>query len=709
MFVEIHIRQLKKGNKMKKNIIDKRHYLRLNKPLVALLSGVLATYSVNSSAVTFSDIATQVDAGIDYRRVESPIDALWDPIRQGLFFFEDLPSSPGATRGAPGVALLDFDNDGDLDIYVTNGPGVANSLYANQLKETGQLSYVDVGASSGAGAIEQDSSGVCFGDIDNDGDDDILVLGVNESNRLFKNNGDKTFEDISISSTIGNGIHNPSSCTMGDINNDGLLDIYIGNSYNNWSHRLPIMLFGFENLIESNQLFLNAGNNVFTDVSETSGILTQKEITWAVAMVDYDQDGDLDIISADDQGGKLPTKFGGLDVGFIRIYNNDGSGQFSDVTASSGTMQYGAWMGLAFGDLNADGNMDMFASNLGDYSGLFVGGALGIPYVLGDWSSSWYLGNADNQFTRASAGALVATPFGWGADITDYDNDGDADIVYHGGADFATYQDGSNPGAMLLNDGAANFTYDALALSQSTNHTRRNVRGVVMGDLNNDGFSDIVSVSAQNWPQFAPLVPMLPFPVGSPFDASATLWPAFFPLDATNPAAGFVWSGIDPEDGTLSVEINSADNNNQWIKIKMLGTKGITEKGSVNRNGIGSIIKFTPQDGQTAMLPVVGGSSYASQSSLEKTFGLGVEDHGTIDILWPGGVRNKLYYAHASDNILFPEIPCSYADESLNPHEYSHCVLSSLKQIKHQGFIDYSQFYHFYFSALKAYHDYREL
>ncbi|VAW52333.1 hypothetical protein MNBD_GAMMA06-1274 [hydrothermal vent metagenome] len=692
---------------MKKNV---KGYIKLpkcNKKLFILLLGVVSVSPLSSVAVTFTDIATDPATGIEYRRGESVIDALWDPLRQEIFSITDFPTAPGATRGTPGVALADFDNDGDLDIYVTNGPGISNSLYSNQLKETGQLSYLDIGASSGAAAIEQDSTGVCFGDIDNDGDKDILVLGRNESNRLFENQGDGNFTDISASSSIASGIHNPSSCAMGDINNDGLLDIYIGNSYNDWSHRLPIMLFGFEQLIENNQLYLNTGSNVFTDVSETSGILTQKEITWAVAMVDYDQDGDLDIISADDQGGKLPTKFGGLDVGFIRIYNNDGSGQFTDVTATSGTMQYGAWMGLAFGDLNHDGNMDMFASNLGDYSGLFVGVTTGIPYQLGDWSSSWYLGDENNQFSRASNGALVATPFGWGAAISDYDNDGDSDIVYHGGADFAVYQDGSNPGAMLLNDGAANFTYDALALSQSTNHVSRNVRGVVMGDLNNDGFSDIVSVSAQNWPQFAPLVPMLPFPLGSPFDAAA-LWPAFFPVDAANPLAGFVWSGIDPEDGTLSIEINSADNNNNWVKVKTLGSKGIANNGSVNRDGIGAIIRFTPEAGKTAMLPVTAGSSYASQNSLEKIFGLGDAEHGTIEILWPGGVRNKLYYVHSSEAILFPEIPCSFDDESLNKKAYSHCVWYSLKQIKEEGLIDRHQAIYFYFSALRAYSDFRK-
>jgi len=679
----------------------------MHKTLTSFSVSALCALAVNPAfGVTFGDIAAGDGAGIQYRRGESVNDVLWDNVRQGVFKFEDLPGSPGNTRGAPGVALLDYDDDGDLDIYVTNGPGVANSLYSSQLHETGVLSYIDVGLDSGVAASDQDSTGVCFGDIDNDGDPDLLVLGRNEPNRLFENQGDGTFSNISDSSQIGVGVHNPSSCAMGDINNDGLLDIYIGNSYNDWSHRLPVMLFGFEFMIEANQLYVNTGDNVFSDVSASSGILTQKEITWAVSMVDYDQDGDLDIISADDQGGKPPAFVGGADVGFIRIYNNDGSGNFTDVTAGSGTMEYGAWMGLAFGDLNHDGQLDMFASNLGDYSGLFTGLATGLPYSVGDWASSWFFGDDSGNFSRAPAGAVVATPFGWGAAISDYDNDGDADILFHGGADFAIFQDGTNPGAVLQNDGSGNFTRDATALATSTDHVRRNVMGVAMGDLNNDGFPDIVSVSGQDWPAFAPLAPMLPFPIGSPFDSSAMLWPAFFPLDQQNPAAGFVWSGIDPLDGTLSVEINNAENSNHWVKVRTLGTVGITSRGRVNRDGIGAIISFTPTGGQTAMTPVQGGSSYASQNSLAKTFGLGASDAGTVDILWPGGVRNQLHHVYASETLLFPEIPCSYDADDLTLHGYSHCVWKSLTQVKREHLINRRQRLRFYLSAMRAYADY---
>lgn len=680
-------------------------YIR-NIPAIWLTNAMLFSPLVEAN-ITFNDIAKFGGAGITYQRTESTIDALWDPIRQaGVFHIEDLPTSPGATRGAPGVALLDYDGDGDLDIYVTNGPGSANSLFSSQIEETGDLVFQDVGILSGVALTEQDSTGVCFGDIDNDGDPDLLVLGRDEANHLMENQGNGSFVDISTNSHIDQSVRNPSSCAMGDINNDGLLDILVGNSYNDWSHRLPIMLFGFEHLVESNQMLLNVGSNQFVDVSDASGVAASNDITWAVSMIDYDQDGDLDIVTANDQGGKIPAAYGGADVGFIRILKNDGAGYFTDVTSTSGTMEYGAWMGLAFGDLNHDGNMDMFASNTGDYSGIFFGQAVGINYAVGDWSSSWFLGDENGHFDRAPAGAVVATPFGWGAGMFDYDNDGDSDIIFQGGADFAILQDGTNPGAILQNDGLANFSRDSTALATSTDHTRRNVRGVSIGDLNDDGFPDVVSVSAQDWPAFAPLAPVLPFPLGGPFDSTAQIWPTFFPVDPADPSQGFVWSGIDPLNGSLSVEVNSADNGNGWLKVSALGTKDISPAGRVNRDGIGAIIRVTPYGGTTAMTPVLGGSSYASQHSLEKLFGMGASSWATVDILWPGGVRNQLRYVAVGESIRFPEIPCSYDDQEANPWEYAYCVWHALTDVKRGGYISRTQRLHFFVSAMQAYGDY---
>lgn len=122
--------------------------------------------------ITFRNIATDVNSGINYERVESLRNTLFEEIKQQpVFTFpEDAINTPILPSGMPGVAVLDYDNDSDPDIYVTNGPGAANSLYSNQLNETGQLTFVDVAQQAGVTATEQDSSGVSIGDIDNDGD-----------------------------------------------------------------------------------------------------------------------------------------------------------------------------------------------------------------------------------------------------------------------------------------------------------------------------------------------------------------------------------------------------------------------------------------------------------------------------------------------------------------------------------------------------------
>jgi len=313
------------------------------------------------------------------------------------------------------VAILDYDGDGDLDIYVTNGPGAANSLYSNQLEETGQLTFVDVAEAAGVAATDQDSNGVSYGDIDNDGDHDLLVLGAGEANRLFENLGDGTFVDITAASGMGEDNRYSSSASMGDVNGDGWLDIVVANSFD-WDNQIPINSEPFA-LNDHNQLFLNRGNNTFVDVSATSGIenLTGfgegvpdggATITWAIAMVDYDLDGDLDIIHADDQAAIPIGELGGVDRGLLHVLQNDGTGNFTDVTASVNLNVPGGWMGLSFADFNADGNMDILGSNFGEISSN--------PVITFPASSRWFLGQDDGTFTDPGVGSLVATGFGWG-------------------------------------------------------------------------------------------------------------------------------------------------------------------------------------------------------------------------------------------------------------------------------------------------------
>ena len=236
-------------------------------------------------------------------------------------------TQPIKPHGAPGVAIFDHDGDGDLDLYVTNGPGAPNSLFSNQLAETGELAFVDLAVAAGVAATDQDSSGVCYGDVDNDGDPDLYVMGRSEPNRLFENLGNGTFADVTALSGTAGGSLSATTCSFGDVNGDGLLDLFVGNSFD-MATSIPIFIEPFA-LNERNQLFVNTGGNVFVDDSVGSGIAAAQDITWAVALVDVDQDGDTDAVTANDNAGMPFARDGGVDRGFIRILKNDGGGNFT--------------------------------------------------------------------------------------------------------------------------------------------------------------------------------------------------------------------------------------------------------------------------------------------------------------------------------------------------------------------------------------------
>lgn len=682
-----------------------RHFV-LNAIAIGLsLASVKVCASDDSHSVTFHDIAAHDGAGITYRRAKSPSrDAIFDAIRaQPVFTFADVPRTPEKARGAPGVAIFDYDGDGDLDMYVTNGPGVANSLYSNQLVETGHLTFIDTAQKAGVAATDMDSNSLCYGDIDNDGDQDMYVTGAGEPNRLFENQGDGTFVDITASSATGAGPQYPAGCSMGDVNGDGLLDIVVANNSATWEHRLSVFQpFGHN---APNQLFVNAGGNTFADVSASSGVQTLAELppgesgrTWATAMVDYDMDGDVDIVFGDDQGAVPDAASGGVNRGIIHLLQNNGAGQFTDVSVEAGTNHPGAWMGFAFADFNADGHLDIFGTNGGDYTlQLFP-----LPMKLGDGASRWFLGQADGSFTDPGVGSMISTVFGWGVIAKDYDNDGDADVMFYGGLDTGPYVDKSNPGAVLRNDGNANFSYDLNVLAGSTDHSRRNPQGVASGDLNKDGFVDIVTVSNFDIPESYPLQ-HYPIQFGSVADATAFYFPSFTP---TGPGE-FVWSGLRPVDGTITVEVNSGDNDNRWASVDLMGTVGMTSGGRANRDGIGAVVRFTPRGGRPVMYPVVGGASYGSEDSLTVNLGMGKAHNGTVEVLWPGGTRNRFYGLSASEHIVLPEIPCSYDADWDSKRDYQDCVQTAITELTGTGKLDRKLMGRLIASSMRAYHDAR--
>jgi enediyne biosynthesis protein E4 len=219
-----------------------------------------------------------------------------------------------------------------------------------------------------------------------------------------------------------------------------------------------------------------------------------------------------------------------------------------------------------------------------------------------------------------------------------------------------------------------------------------------------------VSVSSFDKPEPVPLVRYsVSFSYGSPFDPTAVFVPEFSPDPHPEHEGGFLWGGplFEYPDGTLSVEINSGNNGNGWVEVRTLGTVGVTSGGRVNRDGIGAIVLFTPKHGRPVMRPVLGGSSYSSQDSLAATFGLGSAQHGTVEVLWPGGVRNRLYDVHPSERIVLPEIPCSFTGNWASIVPYRACIETALDELVARGMLNQPLRARWLSSALRAFSERR--
>jgi len=669
--------------------------------LAALLFAITAPLLADGG-VTFTDIAANNGAGITYQRTPS---ATFQEVIDGyanfpmtvpdfLVFRVQYPMKP---RGVPGVALLDYDNDGDVDIYVTNGPGSANSLYSNQLQESGQVTFVDVATAAGVDATAQDSAGACFGDIDNDGDHDLYVTGLGEPNILYANNGDGTFTDITAASGVAGYGRYSDDCSMGDVNLDGLLDIMVANTYDSWEHREASNSDPHYPGYQHNVLFINQGGNAFADASAAAGVETVYNMagpglsgaswTWIVSFVDMDQDGDSDIIWADNQG---PYNGDPANLrGFNRLFRNDGTGHFVDDTPNVGLDVHGSWMGLAFGDYNCDGYLDLFSSNLGHYNS------------SNTRLSQFFFGSASGQYTVPPI--LDGNPFGWGSSPLDYDNDGDLDVIYHGGWDNISSSFNDNPGTLMRNDGyCTGVMRTDLSHLSATDHRLRGVQGVATGDLNNDGFRDVVSASNFNTipGNFFFTYAQFGLQFGGVIDPVASLQ---FTMAGGGGLVNLVASLAQFPNGNLSVELSNAESGNGWAKVQLRGSAGTLANGAANRDGIGAVMRFTPKNGKAVTMPVVAGSSYASQDALAFEFGLGNANKGDLDILWPGGTRNRLRDVHQGESLVIPEIPCSYDGAWASYQDYHACVTDALDGLAAAGAVDNNLRGRLLSSAISAY------
>jgi len=504
-----------------------------------------------------------------------------------------VPEKPVIDSTLGGVALFDFDNDGFLDIFFTNGaripslekdgPAFYNRLYRNN--HDGTFTDVTVHASVRG---EGYSMGVAAADFDDDGWTDLYVTGVNR-NILYHNNGNGTFSDITshagVSGTDANGRKLWSvGAAWFDYNNDGYLDLFVAN-YLDWSaansklcgeegKRLscsPGMYAGLPNI-----LYRNNGDGTFTNVSAASGIGDQIGKGMSVAIADYDGDGFMDIFVANDQQRNFlfrnldGKKFVEIGVEAVVAYTEDG------LPVSS--------MGVDFRDLNDDGRPDLVITALGGEM---------FPLLLnaghGLFTSATY---------QAGLGFETLQMSGWGVGAYDFDNDGHKDLFMANShvsenADLYGRDHYKQADAIFRNLGDGRFQ-NATALAGAAMQVAAAHRGSAFGDLNNDGKVDaVISV------------------IGKPAE----------------------------------VLYNTSNTEDHWILIQLEGTKS-------NRDGIGTKIKVTGESGRVQYNHATTAVGYASSSDKRVHFGLGGDRRlAELKLWWPSG-KIQVLKDVAGDRIL---------------------------------------------------------
>lgn len=376
------------------------------------------------------------------------------------------------SEGLGGAAWLDYNNDGNLDLFITNGAGHPNALFRNNGDGTFTDVAVQAGVANGLG-----NSDVAAVDIDNDGCVDLFlvgegaVAGVSQTpNKLYINNCDGTFTDITAQSGIDS-LPSGAMAAFGDINNDGFVDLFITGP-GNIRFAQP----------QANRLFLNNGKRKFTDISHSAGIDSALGAC-AVGFSDFNHDGLADIFVANCNGFSGPFKV--VPTPF-QLFRNNGNLTFTDVAPQVGLAELGFWMSVSFGDYNRDGNIDVFSANVGNFPTTLFG----FPHAL-------FRNNGNGTYTDVGSQAGVANwEFGWGTSFADFDNDGDEDLFAVGSLPiqhFGLIGPGvASPGRLFRNNGDGTFT-NVATFGLENQYTT----GVAVGDFNNDGFPDVVVVKTK--------------------------------------------------------------------------------------------------------------------------------------------------------------------------------------------------------------------
>ena len=539
-----------------------------------LCSGLLAMASVVASSSPILE-ATQPQ-GLDFTHQNSPT--------AQKYLIE--------TMGG-GVALLDYNNDGLLDIFLVNSGKLMSPMqtpenfsrrdppYWNRLfRQNRDGSFTDTTAAAGLSNAGDGNygMGVAVGDYDNDGYPDLFVTSYGK-NVLYHNNGNGTFTDVTAKAGVGGGGWSVSAGLF-DYDNDGKLDLFV-TRYLDWDVKHNKICGGEWHTYcppeefppTTNILYHNNGDGTFTDVSHQSGIAAKKGRALGVAFADYDEDGFLDIFVANDGMQQY-------------LFHNNGNGTFTErgLEAGAALSEDGrrlSGMGVVFQDYYNDGRPDVIVTEL--------------PREI----YSVYHNEGGGAFSYRSLetglGMLSSGSSGWGVGLEDFDNDGWKDLFVAQGHVLDNVEQ--------IDPSLRYRELPLLAINQHGRFQKTDAgvsspvvgRGAAFGDLNNDGWQDVVMTVLGGRPQV------------------------------------FLSHG----------------GKQHWLIVNLRGTRS-------NRDGLGARVRV---NGQTRVATTAG--SYLSASDKRLHFGLGPAETAKVEIAWPSGIRQTLNDVHADQilEIREPERP----------------------------------------------------